>query len=247
MMFDEKILHRLSGCRNVSILTGAGVSAESGIATFRDPDGLWSKFNPAELASVDGFIANTELVWSWYRYRVEIIENAKPNDGHYAIAKMQSLFYNFDLITQNVDRLHQRAGSKDVIELHGNIINNHCFECKMNFDGETALPEGQLPLCGNCGGRIRPDVIWFGEQLPPKAIKHAEHSAENSDVFFSVGTSGEVYPAASLPIIAKQKGALVVEVNPRTTSISNFMDYCIRETSAIAFPKLLEEFGRYLE
>lgn len=240
MNFDDNFKSRLLLAKNVTILTGAGVSAESGIATFRDPDGLWSKFNPAELASIDGFLANTELVWSWYRHRVSIIENTSPNPGHFAIAELEKLFKNFNLITQNVDRLHQRADSENVVELHGNIVNNHCFDCGKKFDGNTSLPDKILPKCEDCGGRIRPDVVWFGEMLPQQAIKEAEISAMKSDIFFSVGTSGEVYPAANLPIIAKQNGAFVVEVNPKPTAISNYMDYSIRETSAVAFPEILE-------
>jgi len=240
MNFDKNFKARINTAKDVTILTGAGVSAESGIATFRDPDGLWSKFNPAELASIDGFLANTELVWSWYRHRVSIIENTSPNPGHYAIAEIQKLIKSFNLITQNVDRLHQRAGSENVIELHGNIVNNHCFDCGDIFEGNTSLLNNILPKCVSCGGRIRPDVVWFGEMLPQQAIKKAEIAAIKADIFFIVGTSSEVYPAANLPIIAKQNGAFVVEVNPKQTAISNYMDYCIRETSAVAFPQILE-------
>lgn len=130
MNIPNELLNRLAAAEKVAILTGAGISAESGIATFRDPDGLWAKFNPAELASMDGFLANTELVWSWYRHRVKIVENSKPNLGHEAIAQMEKIFPYVTLITQNVDRLNQRAGSKNIYELHGNLVENYCIDCK---------------------------------------------------------------------------------------------------------------------
>lgn len=246
MEIPDSLLEALKKAQNVTVLTGAGVSAESGIKTFRDPDGLWAQFNPAELASVNGFMSNPELVWQWYQYRREIVYNAKPNPGHYAIAEMEKLFPNFVLITQNVDRLHQRAGSTKVWELHGNIIDNHCFNCKKPYTGETNLPDKQLPRCPECGGLIRPSVVWFGEMLPYDALSAAEEASYHSDVFFSVGTSAEVYPAANLPMIAKRAGALVVEVNPNRTAISPYMDICLRETSAVALPKLVEEFKKFI-
>jgi NAD-dependent deacetylase len=245
MQFTESLLKVLSGAQSVTVLTGAGVSAESGIKTFRDPDGLWAKFNPSELASVDGFMSNPELVWSWYQHRVEIIRSAAPNPGHYAIAEFEKIFPEFTLITQNVDRLHQRAGSSNVWELHGNIVDNHCFDCQNPYHGETSLPDGELPTCPQCGGSIRPSVVWFGEMLPPDAISAAEQAALTSDVFFTVGTSAEVYPAANLPIIAKRAGAFVVEVNPRPTAISSFMDICLEGTSGTVLPLLIEALKNY--
>ena len=147
MEIKEQTLEVLSKAKHVAILTGAGVSAESGIKTFRDPDGLWAKFNPQELASVEGFMANPELVWEWYRHRVDIVNSSEPNPGHYAIAEMQQMFEKCTVITQNVDRLHQRAGATNVYELHGNIIDNHCLDCSEPFNGETALDDKQLPKC----------------------------------------------------------------------------------------------------
>jgi NAD-dependent deacetylase len=166
MNVPEILLERLAEADHVVVLTGAGVSAESGIKTFRDPDGLWAKFNPAELASVDGFMSNPDMVWNWYQHRREIINSTKPNPGHFAIAKMQELFPKFTLITQNVDRLHQKAGSKEVFELHGNIIENHCFKCQQPFDDEIDYESKSPPKCKLCGGLIRPSVVWFGEMLP---------------------------------------------------------------------------------
>ncbi len=239
MEIPEKLIDILGRSNYVAVLTGAGISAESGIKTFRDPDGLWAKFNPMELASIDGFMSNPQRVWEWYQYRREIINKAQPNPGHYALAEFEKIFPQFALITQNVDRLHQRAGSSNVIELHGNIIENHCFICKAEYHGETDLPDSQVPQCPICGGMIRPSVVWFGEMLPPKALDLAEESAMECDVFFSIGTSAEVYPAANLPYIAKRSGAVLVEVNPNPTVLSAFVDFRIPFSSAISLPQIV--------
>lgn len=238
----NNLIERLADARNVCVLTGAGVSAESGIATFRDPDGLWAKFNPQELASMDGFLRNPDLVWEWYQFRRETVANAMPNAGHYAIAEMQDLFSNFILATQNVDRLHHRAGSRDVIELHGNIIENHCSRCEKPFQEPVDYLNKTILKCDKCGGNIRPAVVWFGEMLPEDAITQAGDAAETADVYFSIGTSAEVYPAANLPVVAKRAGAFVVEINPNVTQLSNFVDFRIAEPSAVALPKIIEAF-----
>jgi len=239
------LLERLAEAQKVVVLTGAGVSAESGIKTFRDPDGLWAKFNPAELASADGFMSNPELVWSWYQHRREIIYSTKPNPGHYAIAQMEKLFPHFTLITQNVDRLHQSAGSTTVYELHGNIIDNHCMNCKKPYTEEIDLQSKQPPSCPECGGKIRPSVVWFGEMLPYDTLMKAQHESASCDVFFSVGTSGEVYPAADLPIIALRSGALLVEVNPNDTVLSRAAHIRLKAPSGVALPILIQEFNNY--
>lgn len=236
----EKLIDILEKAKYVAVLTGAGISAESGIKTFRDPDGLWAKFNPMELASIDGFMSNPQRVWEWYQYRREIINKAQPNPGHYALVEFEKLFPQFTLITQNVDRLHQRAGSSNVIELHGNIVENHCFNCKEPYFGETDLPDGQIPRCPKCGGLIRPSVVWFGEMLPVDALEQAEQAAMECDVFFSIGTSAEVYPAANLPYVAKRSGAVLVEVNPNPTVLTPYCDFKIAESSAVGLPKIVE-------
>lgn len=245
MNIPEILLNRLAGSKKIAVLTGAGISAESGIATFRDPDGLWEKFNPAELASIDGFMANPNLVWEWYQHRVRIVNESKPNAGHFAIAEMQKIFDNVIVITQNVDRLHQKAGAKDVVELHGNIVTNRCFDCNEEFEGKTNLPDGELPSCLKCGGKIRPNVVWFGEMLPTDAIEAAEIAAQTCDIFFSVGTSAEVYPAAGLPILAKQSGARIVEVNPNDTPLTPYVDFSIRGLAGELLPLILKEYKRY--
>ena len=170
------LLEKLNSARHVAVLTGAESVRKAGYRTFRDPDGLWAKFNPAELASMDGFMSNPELVWSWYQHRREIINTCKPNAGHYAISEMQKLFPKFTLITQNVDQLHQQAGSENVLELHGNIIDNRCSRCQMPYLEEIDLSGKDVPRCNHCGGMIRPSVVWFGEMLPTDAIEGATRS-----------------------------------------------------------------------
>ncbi|MDX9789688.1 MAG: NAD-dependent deacylase [Candidatus Kapaibacterium sp.] len=240
MKFESELIESLVNSKRVSVLTGAGISAESGIQTFRDPDGLWAKFNPAELASMDGFMSNPKLVWEWYQYRRSVINNSKPNPGHYAIAEMQEIFDEFSLITQNVDRLHHKAGSQNVIELHGNIIENFCVECKAPFESSDDVNDDEVPICKSCGGLVRPAVVWFGESLPEPQMTQAYKAASNSEVFFSIGTSAEVYPAAQLPLIASDSGAVVIEVNTKHTAISGRVDFCLIGKSGEILPNLLK-------
>lgn len=242
-MFSDALIDALAGAKTVAVLTGAGISAESGVKTFRDPDGLWMKFRPEELANFDAFMRNPDLVWDWYQHRRSVVHSVEPNPGHYALAELETLVPEFTLITQNVDNLHARAGSKRPIELHGNITRNFCIACHKFYD-EVELPEEKgAPRC-SCGGRIRPDVVWFGEMLPEEAITEAWRAAQNADVFFSIGTSGEVYPAAQLPGIARQSGAYVVEVNPKPTSISYQMNECLLGPSGVILPRVVEELRR---
>ncbi len=240
IQIPDDLINLLINSERVVVLTGAGVSAESGIKTFRDPDGLWAKFNPAELASMNGFMKNPELVWDWYQHRREIINKSEPNPGHLAIAQMHQLFSKFALITQNVDRLHHRAGSDNVIELHGNIIENYCVDCHTYYDEQIGENDLSLPKCKKCYGKIRPAVVWFGEMLPEAALIKADELSRNSQVFFSVGTSSEVYPAANLPLLAKENGAVVIEVNPNETAISRYMDYRFRMPSGEILPVIIE-------
>ena len=245
MEIPDILLTKLKEAKHISVLTGAGISAESGISTFRDPDGLWSKFNPMELASIDGFLANPELVWEWYQYRKKIANEAKPNSGHIALAELEKLFDAFYVFTQNVDRLHHRAGSKNVYELHGNIIENRCFDCGRQFKSDSVLADNKLPVCSYCGGKIRPNVVWFGESLPQDVLQLADSSARTCDIFLSIGTSAEVFPAAALPITAKQNGAYVVEINPNVTSFSDTADLHLQGASGEVLPLLLELFLKY--
>lgn len=239
MEISKSLLQALTNAKHIAILTGAGVSAESGIKTFRDPDGLWAKFNPQELASIDGFMANPKLVAEWYQMRKDDVGNAKPNPGHEAIVALEKMFDDVTLITQNVDRLHQRAGSSDVVELHGNIVDNKCLSCNAPFEGEAILPNGQLARCPICGGMIRPNVVWFGEMLPEDALIRAEAAAKKCDVFFAIGTTAEVFPAGNLPLIAKQHGAYLIEVNPRSTVLTKYCDAVLPKPSGEAMPELI--------
>jgi NAD-dependent deacetylase len=215
--FSDRFLDVLRTARNMVVSTGAGVSAESGVPTFRGADGLWKKFPPEELATFEAFQRNPEIVWEWYQYRREIISKISPNPGHYAVAELPEYFESFNLITQNVDGLHWSAGCDKVIELHGNIRRNKCVECRQkNYDEEFA----QFPPLCSCGGRLRPDVVWFGEPLPAGALEQAETAASKCDIFLSVGTSGIVQPAAGLPYLARRQGAYIVEINIEPTEIS---------------------------
>jgi NAD-dependent deacetylase len=215
--FSDKFIRALKNANRVVVSTGAGVSAESGVPTFRGENGLWKKFRPEELATFEAFEKNPKLVLEWYQHRRDIINNIKPNPGHYAIAEMPEYYKRFHLITQNVDDLHREAGSNDIIELHGNIKRNRCIGCgKLNFDTEFE----QIPPRCDCGGKLRPDVVWFGELLPLEAVERAEEASRTCDLFFVVGTSGVVQPAASFPVIASHHGAFVVEINLEPTDLT---------------------------
>ena len=240
MEFSDKLLQKLKSAKKVAVLTGAGVSAESGVPTFRDPGGIWEKFRPEQLANFEAFMSDPDFVWSWYQHRREIMREVKPNAGHYALVDMENIFEDFNLITQNIDNLHHRAGSKKVTELHGNIERNYCLKCRTFYE-DIDISEKKVLKCEKCGGLIRPDVVWFGEMLPVDAINNAEISAANSDVFFTIGTSAEVYPAAMLPIIAKRAGAYVVEINTKPTAISNELDETITGKSGEILSELVNK------
>jgi len=238
---SDKLKSLLFKDTKVVVLTGAGISAESGVPTFRGEDGLWKKFRPEELATFDAFMANPELVWEWYQYRRKIIEDIKPNPGHLALVDFENHFDRFDLITQNVDGLHHKAGSEKVIELHGNIRRNKCIQCGKIYESLEETIEGTPPKCP-CAGNIRPDVVWFGEMLPQDAINYAFAVSQKCDLFFSVGTSAVIHPAASLPLIAKRAGAYVVEVNISPTEISGIVDESLFGKSGEILPSLVKFF-----
>jgi NAD-dependent deacetylase len=208
----EKLLEaaraQVAASRRLVVLTGAGMSAESGVPTFREAQtGLWSRFDPAQLASASGFRADPTLVWRWYAWRREVVAKAQPHAGHHALAQAEHR-RPLRLITQNVDRLHQRAGSTQVTELHGNLVRSVCFErCGVSFDDPGLLPPGEPPRCPACGSWLRPDVVWFGEALDRGHLDDAQDAAGDCDLMLVVGTSGLVHPAASLPRIARGTGA----------------------------------------
>lgn len=218
----EKLAKKIKECKKIAVLTGAGISKESGIPTFRGEDGLWQKYNPEELATPWAFKKDPKLVWEWYNYRREIIAKAKPNEAHLILAKLEKT-KDLTIITQNIDGLHSLAGSKNIIELHGNIWRVRCVECDTRKYNRSVPIEEIPPRC-ECGGLLRPDVVWFGEQLPEEAIEKAVRVAQECDLFMVIGTSLVVQPAGSLPFIALENKALVVEVNPEETILSRKID-----------------------
>lgn len=236
MDFPSTLIQSLRAARRIVALTGAGISAESGLATFRDVEtGLWSKFKPEELATADAFRRNPKLVSEWYAWRRGQALKAEPNAGHRALAEMEKHAPEFLLVTQNVDGLHARAGSKRLLELHGNIHRFRCFENNCATD-QFDIEHGR---CRSCGGNLRPDVVWFGEMLPADAMKSAVAAAEICDVFFSIGTSSVVYPAADLWRRAKDCGAIVIEINKDPTPLSPFADYSFLGKAGQILPELV--------
>ncbi|HME88280.1 MAG TPA: NAD-dependent deacylase [Chthoniobacterales bacterium] len=238
MNFPTRLIEQLRSARSIVALTGAGISAESGLATFRDAQtGLWSKFKPEELATVEAFRRNPKLVWDWYVWRREQALKAEPNAGHLALADFENRVPEFLLVTQNVDGLHARAGSKRIVELHGNLHRFRCFEnncASDNFDVEHGR-------CRSCGGNLRPDVVWFGEMLPAQALETAISAAENCNVFFSIGTSSVVYPAADFWRRAKERGAIVIEINKDPTQLTPLADHSFRGKAGEILPALVQE------
>ena len=237
-MFDI-VAQKLKGSRKIVFVTGAGISQESGIPTFRGKDGHWRKYDPMKLASIDAFYDDPKLVWEWYEDRRKNILAAKPNEGHFAISQMEE-FKDVVILTQNIDGLHQRSGSTNVLELHGSIIRIKCTVCDF-VDNITENFESLPPKC-KCGSMLRPDVVWFGESLPQDIWQSAIKEASVCDVMVIVGTSLVVSPANILPVYAKQNGAILIEVNPEKTVMSNDMAISIRATSVEVLPKMLSIF-----
>ena len=241
-MFSNKLIEKLKQSKKVAVLTGAGISAESGVPTFRGEEGLWKTHKPEELASFNAFIKNPQLVWEWYDYRKKLIDEVQPNPGHVALSRMERLYPEFTLITQNVDGLHWKARNRNILELHGNIMRSRCVDCGIGSNHIETKKKSELPRCA-CGGLMRPDVVWFGELLPQEILLKAFRAAENCELFFTVGTSAIVQPAASLPVTAKEHGAFVVEINTEPTVISHRVDETLIGPSGEILPTLL----RYLE
>ena len=237
-MFDT-VAQKLKDSRKIVFVTGAGISQESGIPTFRGKDGYWRKYDPMKLASIDAFYDDPKLVWEWYEDRRKNILDVKPNEGHFAISQMEE-FKDVVVLTQNIDGLHQRSGSTNVLELHGSIIRIKCTVCDFT-DNITENFESLPPKC-KCGSMLRPDVVWFGESLPQNIWQSAIKEASICDVMIIVGTSLVVSPANTLPVYAKQNGAILIEVNPEKTVMSNDMALSIQATSVGVLPKMLSIF-----
>ncbi len=237
--FPQELVHALRAARLVTVLTGAGISAESGVPTFRDPQsGLWSRFRPEDLANEAAFRRDPKLVWDWYEWRRRTIAAAGPNAGHMALVRMERKIPDFTLITQNVDGLHARAGSKNIVELHGSIMRNKCLEegvVMSPVDGDEERP----PLCASCGAPLRPDVVWFGEALPERVMTAAVDASSNCELFFSIGTSSVVNPAAQLPELAMHGGAQVIEINPEPTRLSGLANLSLRGAAGAILSRLV--------
>lgn len=229
----------LRHAREIVVLTGAGVSAESGVPTFRDAmTGLWSRYDPMQLATPEAFERNPELVWNWYAWRRGLVAQAEPNPAHHALAALETRHPAFTLVTQNVDRLHQRAGSTQVVELHGNLEENRCSR-ENRVVPTDRTPAGTPPLCQHCGSPLRPNVVWFGEPLPAKALERAFLAARRCDLLLCIGTSSLVYPAAALPTEALGQGATVVEINADTTPLTPHASYHLQDKAGELVPQLV--------
>lgn len=249
----DGVLAQLCGARRAMALTGAGISAESGIPTFRDPGiGLWSQYSPEEFATPRGWRRNPRLVWGWYTHRRRLARAAQPNAGHLALARLADLYPDFTLVTQNVDGLHVRAGSRGVVELHGSLFRFRCsaedtpvsYDDPLDDDADAmaALERGEapdVPCCPHCGALLRPDVVWFEEPLPLEPYAAAEAAASVCDICFVVGTSALVWPAAGLPLLARQHGALLIEVNPEPTDLTRRADLSLRGPAGSILPQLV--------
>ena len=233
-----RLLEAFHEATHVVALTGSGISAESGVPTFRDAQtGLWERYDPLELATPEAFARDPRLVWEWYAWRRGLVADAEPNPGHEALADLERRIPGFTLVTQNVDGLHQRAGSRRVIELHGNIMRSRCSEEGIivgEYKGEETPPR-----CPRCGEFLRPDVVWFGETLPFGALEEASEAARGCNLFLSIGTSSLVYPAAALPYEALDNGATLVEINPTETPLSVNADFTLRGPAGEVLPDIL--------
>jgi NAD-dependent deacetylase len=238
--FPEELVRFLRKAERVAALTGAGVSQESGLRTFRDAQtGLWAQYKPTDLASPEAFERDPKLVWDWYAWRREAIKGVRPNPGHYALVDIARHIPDFSLITQNVDGLHRMAGSPRIIELHGNLQRVKCSSCGQQAEvWEEA--DGDVPRCESCGGMLRPDVVWFGESLPRAELEAAVEAARSCHVFFSLGTSGLVQPAAALAYAARNRGAVVVEINAEPTPLTEKVDFAIHGKSGEILPALVQ-------
>lgn len=241
-MFSRTVIQLIREGRRICVLTGAGISAESGVPTFRGEDGLWKRYRPEELATPDAFAHHPELVWEWYRYRRMIIAGVEPNPGHRVLAELEKRFQHVTLITQNVDGLHRRAGSRQVLEIHGNIMQDRCQRCGRVYAMNDKAESAAIPRCG-CGGKLRPNVVWFGEALPQQVLQEAHAAAESCDIFFVIGTSARVYPAASFPLLAGQAGAWLVEINTERTALSGRVNEMLQGKSGEILPRLIEQIG----
>ncbi|MEO8121860.1 MAG: NAD-dependent deacylase [Rhodoferax sp.] len=252
MKFDQELKARLLEAQHIVVFTGAGVSKESGIPTFRDrATGLWEKYDAKALSTAGSFKQNPDLVWGWYEWMRATVMASDPNPAHTVIAKMARHVPRLTVITQNVDDLHERAGSEAVFHLHGSLFRPYCFACKRAHILVPGIPAGvsdkthiKPPKCAHCGGWIRPGVVWFGENLPAGVWRESADAVANCDVMFSIGTSADVIPAASLPVDAAARGAYVVQVNPMVTPLDDLAQLNLRGNAGVVLPALYEAVWR---
>ncbi|MFQ5508380.1 MAG: NAD-dependent deacetylase [Leptospirillia bacterium] len=237
----ERVRERIAGSERLAVLTGAGISAESGVPTFRGADGLWKNFRAEDLATPEAFAQDPELVWEWYGWRRSLIAECRPNPAHLALVEMeQREGRSFSLVTQNVDGLHALAGSEDPVEMHGNIWKVRCTGCHQVSDDRRVPMEPMPPMCADCGAMLRPHIVWFGESLDQAVLERAFGAFEYCDVALVVGTSGVVQPAASLAALAKRAGAFVVEINPDAAGSAHTMDVMLRGKAGEVLPQLVD-------
>ncbi len=235
----------LARSQRLVVFSGAGVSKESGIATFREAqDALWGRYDPHQLATLQGFRRNPKLVWEWYEHRFGLLGDVTPNPGHLAIAALERYVPHVVVITQNIDNLHRAAGSSDVVELHGNwrfyrCLGGHKGFTRADFADQTDIP----PQCPRCGDMLRPDVVWFGEMLPPEALERAFAESAACDAMLVVGTSGLVQPAASLPTYARRAGSPIIEVNPNRSAITPLADVFLQGPAGEMLPRVMNELA----
>jgi len=232
-MFSEKLFIRLRNASSIAVLTGAGISAESGVPTFRGKDGIWNDKKVEELATVDTLQKDPDQFWQFYNDRRAKLKQVKPNLGHFALVDIERHFEDFTVITQNIDDLHHQAGTKNLIELHGNIYRDRCTAC-----GSLQTPGEGEHKCRKCGEPVRPDVVLYGENLDEQNLRKAQEAASVCEVFFSIGTSSVVEPAASLPYLAKANGAYIVEINTEETPLSIHANESLREATGKILPQI---------
>jgi NAD-dependent protein deacetylase/lipoamidase len=240
LVVPQGLITALQPASRVAVITGAGISAESGIPTFRGAGGLWRSFRPEDLATPQAFARDPATVWAWYRWRQRLIADAAPNAGHSALAKLQASRPGWRVLTQNVDGLHQRAGNDAVVELHGSIWRTRCVSCGRPGDSNAQCAEDEtapLPLC-RCGSLMRPAVVWFGEALDPQVMKTARAIVEEADAVIVVGTSAVVFPVAALPLAARARNVPIVEINVEDTPLTAHVTHVVRASAATALPAL---------
>ncbi|RLF76384.1 NAD-dependent protein deacylase [Thermococci archaeon] len=243
----EEAAKLIAHSRFLIAFTGAGISAESGIPTFRGHGGLWENYRVEEVATPEAFRRNPSLVWDFYKMRIRKMKDAKPNKAHLALAELEKMGILKAVITQNIDDLHRRAGSENVIELHGNIYRVKCTSCdyrenlKESGRLDEFLDEGELPGCPKCGSLLRPDVVWFGEPLPEQALDEAFNLARRADLCLVIGTSAQVFPAAYIPMLVKDEGGRIIEINPDNTGITHLADIILRGKAGEIMDGLLKK------